>query len=209
MLCSAILCKTLSLSSTLFLHSNFDSSPSFQLGQLVLKTSSNTIVVLFAQSFHLPHRFLYHSFRLNTRHQSPTVNVSSNTAMESFEMWQCHECKASPHVYKTTKACPNVLADGRQCGHEVCKLCPKDKAISPPLPSQQEGLRAPSPMMRPTFDFHRSRTRAFNGLSSRPGRPSMRGWWKCCSCENDNNPDLAKTRCSSCGHKRGYHCTDY
>lgn len=36
-------------------------------------------------------------------------------------------------------------------------------------------------------------------------RPSMAGWWICCSCESINNPALCPERCTLCPH---YRCGD-
>ena len=41
-------------------------------------------------------------------------------------------------------------------------------------------------------------------------RPSMSGWWKCCQCQNINNPALCAGKCTLCGHSGpGNHCLTY
>lgn len=130
----------------------------------------------------------------------------------AYEKWQCCQCHTGPQVYATAKTCTGVRSDNRQCQHPVCNDCPKDNAIRPPGTTRQ-GLRARlhnmSFIVSPTFNTQRPLTRSRNHLSSRPGRPSVRGWWRCCSCDSDNNPALAKERCSSCGHQRDTRCTTY
>lgn len=139
-------------------------------------------------------------------------HTHTTMAQETFEKWQCHECGTAPHIYPTTTRCTGVRSDGRLCQHDVCKLCPKDGDI-PPLGTTRRQLRAIPPSTSfpplPTFNTQRPLTRFHHSVSSRPGRPSVRGWWKCCSCEHDNNPVLADKRCSCCGHTRGSHCSTY
>lgn len=51
------------------------------------------------------------------------------------------------------------------------------------------------------------------GNSSAPGRsyfrPDMTGWWECSECKSINNPELAPSLCSICGHLKCASCTVY
>jgi hypothetical protein len=35
----------------------------------------------------------------------------------------------------------------------------------------------------------------------------MVGWWRCCVCNNHNNPALSEGICVICGHMRASCCT--
>ncbi|KAL3430329.1 hypothetical protein BDV09DRAFT_25460 [Aspergillus tetrazonus] len=37
-------------------------------------------------------------------------------------------------------------------------------------------------------------------------RHGMAGWWKCCRCDNMNNPALCGGRCTICGHIKDDSC---
>lgn len=39
-----------------------------------------------------------------------------------------------------------------------------------------------------------------------PTRPSMAGWWVCCSCGQENNPAFQMNRCTICGHGQCLSC---
>jgi len=45
--------------------------------------------------------------------------------------------------------------------------------------------------------------------SSHYTRHDMSGWWKCCSCRNQNNPALTSDYCSSCPHRRCDSCEPF
>jgi hypothetical protein len=38
--------------------------------------------------------------------------------------------------------------------------------------------------------------------------PPLAGWWKCCSCAEALNNELAPERCSVCGHEKCSDCED-
>ena len=52
-----------------------------------------------------------------------------------------------------------------------------------------------------------SGSRNFHGLGKVSyGRQDMTGWWICCSCHNQNSPDLVTGDCGSCNHERCNRC---
>lgn len=55
------------------------------------------------------------------------------TDFTETEKWQCHICKAGPHLCATSRKCTGVVGNGRKCGHEMCRHCKKDKDIPPPM----------------------------------------------------------------------------
>jgi hypothetical protein len=48
-----------------------------------------------------------------------------------LEKWQCHICKAGPHLYATTPSCTGVRSDSAQCGHQVCRDCKTNRETPP------------------------------------------------------------------------------
>lgn len=137
--------------------------------------------------------------------------------------WECHVCaNAGPINYTREKKCAT-------CGHSVCDKCKKDNKIPPPnlsttaarvhsSPTATARARhAQDPDIWPTSQVPRprhhvgttntnARSRSSLKLSSRPHRPSPRGWWRCSECRNVNNPDLTSGRCTSCNHIKCASC---
>lgn len=153
--------------------------------------------------------------------QAPAPPPPSQTPTPT--LWQCHNCKdAGPIKYENQKICAT-------CGHRMCKICKKDNDIPSPMgPASARvhssplargifrGMHAQDPDIWPTAHLPRLaptiantniRYRANHKLTSRPSRPSPRGWWRCSECHNVNNPDLTAGRCSSCNHVKCPSCT--
>jgi hypothetical protein len=82
----------------------------------------------------------------------PSQHVSEQE-VGHLEKWQCHICKAGPHLYATTPSCTGVLSNSVQCGHQVCRDCRTDGEIPPQSgsgtfrsrESRQIAPRQPSP----------------------------------------------------------------
>jgi hypothetical protein len=134
--------------------------------------------------------------------------------------WQCHECKAAPHLVATTSKCTGVLPNGHQCPHVMCPDCKKDDDIPPPL--GPGALRSPPipattvrsdtiprtvPSMAPGGNSRNRDRRKYHQPAWRLStRPSQRGWWVCSECRFTNSPHLSPERCTNCNHQKCRNC---
>lgn len=149
------------------------------------------------------------------------INISTTLKMPNPTLWQCHECKARPHVFANTEKCLD-------CGHDYCADCKTDTDIDPAL---KFSGRTRSEVRRRMKSFHLNQYNGYHidpsgggdsylhdTAASGPGprsmkslrlgaRPSMAGWWKCHSCHYQNNPALAPEKCVQCAHVKCGHCT--
>jgi hypothetical protein len=91
---------------------------------------------------------------LSSQHVSEQEGYDSLSGRQvgSPEKWQCHICKAGPHIYATTPSCTGVLSNRTQCGHQMCPDCKMDGEIPPSgsgafrsRESRQIAPRQPSP----------------------------------------------------------------
>lgn len=96
-------------------------------------------------------------------------------------------------------------------------------SIPPPPESPHTPLQRPQPQRRSNIRRNvitprRPATRKYNNKYQRCGaldehdhpvnmvRPSLAGWWVCCTCQGMNNPHLCPERCSLCSHERCEGC---
>jgi hypothetical protein len=91
---------------------------------------------------------------LSSQHVSEQEGYDSLSGRQiGPEKWQCHMCKAGPHIYATTPICTGVLSNCTQCRHQMCRDCKMDREIPPPSgsgafrsrESRQIAPRQPSP----------------------------------------------------------------
>jgi hypothetical protein len=163
--------------------------------------------------------------------RSHTISCREISQATMADMWKCHKC-GEEWLTATTpaclecghpkcSACPPVsrtVYSTQQSEHtEQLDGASGPQGASPtkesfpdfPDPSQQDideedSLTFRSRMMVRTLQNH-VKPRGHH-LSNDLSQPSMAGWWRCCSCWNDNNPKLTVGYCSVCGHRRDSSC---
>jgi hypothetical protein len=147
------------------------------------------------------------------------------------DMWKCHMCNIT-YLKATTLICFTPSCEN----HTQCSLCtnvarnrsaiPEDRAIdsiSKPveqcaLPSSgEDSLSTIEPDIREQDLIHISIVidddtleppQHYDGTVPMHDLPQlpMVGWWRCCRCKNDNNPELTEGICTVCGHTRDSSC---
>jgi hypothetical protein len=143
--------------------------------------------------------------------------------------WQCDVCNAGPYLYKNTTRCscnhdfnhacckkdndiplPLTSPQSSLPGAGATRSKPKSQTgVNGAISVNHHHPVTTPPQKRPR-QLHRSRsapkpTRTHQSLLPNNdvqcgSRPSMRGWWTCCQCNQMNNPDLATGRCWNCQH---------
>lgn len=75
-------------------------------------------------------------------------------------------------------------------------------AVKQPVSRPKNISKDVRPASRPQTSHHSEHCHA--GLS-RPNKPSMVGWWKCCQDKWENNPAFNREFCAMCRHRRCSH----